>query len=1260
MDPKSPGNNSGASDDQSENTSSGNDRKSLGKYTIEKKLGSGGMGSVYLAIDTETNQQVALKILSRKKAENPALVKRFQLEAEAASQLKHDHITAIYEAGECDGFLYICLEYVDGLDVQQLMKQKSQLTVERSIQVVMQVTLALQHAFEQGIVHRDIKPSNILIDRSGNVKITDMGLARSVDEAEESGVTRAGMTVGTVDYMAPEQAHDSRAADIRSDLYSLGCAWYHMLTGVPPFPEGTLTNKLLAHQTQKRPDPRILNPLVPGRVALVLRKLMACSPQDRYQTPTDLLEDVERVSRKQDPKGASFVETLDPSDQSLEADAAPVVYPQQRARKNPGKRPVSGNTVLLVSICVGALLVLGGTIWGISHILTIDNSPESESVAINDVRSNDTPTNDGTDRENPAPVNPDQKITNDSASDSTSEDRPATRLTLPIPNTGNTAGIVIGRPEEREHIPPWVANVWSPAEDGSLPPSNKPVYTIGRGENETADYSDLSAALKQIPESGGIVRLQGDGPFVLTPVSLEGRSEVIITSAKGSQPLILLAPGNTPGTKTILHVSNGSLVFNGVHLMSMAREFPSQDRLVLVNVENGNLAVRNSSMTFHSGRSGETIGYSVTGSQSGADGESITQSQVLLDRSFFSGDRFTALEIDQSATDLVASNCVLASGDSPTVRVTESVPFLHSHSSTIQPKRILRFFSCTIAADQLGMEISSGNQSGDPPETIITSHNTVFGAADGGNSRSLLKLVAWPEQTGFDSNSAWIRNLVWMTNRCLFSGWKDLVITEPSSFHSVQGPETWQRFWGQYAQVEQFQPKAWPDQEFENLALYTPDYFDTSAIESVIKTSDGSSPGAIVHELFALETESLKAGTFLADRPRNLPVVKRDVSARNTVVVDVTERDLGRVISTTKWPNGTLFIVKGTGQRQCSPIRVEGKSLRIRFEAEAGRIPVLRPTQIPANAFQSNNESETAFLSVKGGSIEIENGRFRIPNSNRQAYMRWFLYVDDGSFSLKDTFIEGPVLDNPGYRGLIRWTKSGQVEPESALGYEETGTIHDCYLATRETMISADFRRRALLCENSVLVSLGTFCDMNLVGTDQAHKSTVDLHRCTLSIAKTIFDVQSSSGIGLKKDPFRFFISHTVFGSPLDSSSGGINSPTLLICSTNALQRREITWWGMANGYADALTVFVQKQLSSGSAPQQIETDWFGLWDPAMISRPLYGSGRVRFNGTPPAPLKMRIDDFQIDRASEAAVWSETGNPIGADISSLLHLQPES
>ena len=291
--------------------------KRLGKYEIEKKIGAGGMGAVFLARDTELKRTVALKVLPRDKAENPTLVKRFRAEAQAAAQLRHPNIVAVYDSGEADGYLYIAMEYVEGQDLFEMVTRRGNVPIRRSIDIIKQIASALQHAYEQNIVHRDIKPSNLLIRRDGVVKLTDLGLARSVDDTLETNITRAGTTVGTVDYMSPEQARNSKLADIRSDLYSLGCTWYQMLTGSPPYPEGSVTNKLQSHAVKPVPDPRDKNSQVPEGLTAVIRRMMAKKPEDRYQTPAELIDELNHAKLTQ----ASIAREIFADDSSSEIDS---------------------------------------------------------------------------------------------------------------------------------------------------------------------------------------------------------------------------------------------------------------------------------------------------------------------------------------------------------------------------------------------------------------------------------------------------------------------------------------------------------------------------------------------------------------------------------------------------------------------------------------------------------------------------------------------------------------------------------------------------------------------------------------------------------------------------------------------------------------------------------------------------------------------------------------------------------------------------
>ncbi len=259
---------------------------------IENILGQGGMGRVYLAHDHKLDRQVALKVLSRERMNNPRALARFRREARVGAQLQHDNLVRIYDAGEEEGHLFLVMEFIEGKNVGKLIAERGPLQAPVAVRVARQVALGLEHARLKGLIHRDVNPMNILLDRDGTAKLTDLGLAIALEEHGEA-VTRDGATVGTFDYISPEQARHSRSIDIRSDIYSLGCSLYQMLTGRVPFPQPSLPEKLYLHQMV---DPEPLESLiaeVPAGLSAIVRKMMAKLPEDRYTTPLEVARALE-------------------------------------------------------------------------------------------------------------------------------------------------------------------------------------------------------------------------------------------------------------------------------------------------------------------------------------------------------------------------------------------------------------------------------------------------------------------------------------------------------------------------------------------------------------------------------------------------------------------------------------------------------------------------------------------------------------------------------------------------------------------------------------------------------------------------------------------------------------------------------------------------------------------------------------------------------------------------------------------------------
>ncbi len=260
----------------------------LDHVLLEQFVGGGGMGAVFRAWDTNLHRTVAVKVLSLRQASDAETQRRFQTEARSAARLDHPNIARAHYVGEDRGVRYIVFEYIDGTNVRDLVYANGPLSLGDALSFTMQIAGALAHAWEREVVHRDIKPSNIIITPDGLAKLVDMGLARLEFLDPEHEETATGVTLGTFDYISPEQARNPRDADIRSDIYSLGCTLFFILTGQPPFPEGTVLQKLLAHQSDPAPEVRELRPDVPDLLAGVLATMLAKRPEERFQTPAEL------------------------------------------------------------------------------------------------------------------------------------------------------------------------------------------------------------------------------------------------------------------------------------------------------------------------------------------------------------------------------------------------------------------------------------------------------------------------------------------------------------------------------------------------------------------------------------------------------------------------------------------------------------------------------------------------------------------------------------------------------------------------------------------------------------------------------------------------------------------------------------------------------------------------------------------------------------------------------------------------------------
>lgn len=384
----------------------------LGSYIFLDRLGTGGSGSVFKAKHRKSGDIVAVKVLNLSGSRSPDALKRFQREAETAARLNHPNIVRALDSGEAGGQYFTAMELVEGTDLSTYVKKSGPLPWEQAAQCVVTSARALAYAHEQGIIHRDIKPANLMLCNDGKIKVLDMGLARLQDpsatgnEQAAEGLTQTGQVMGTVDYMAPEQALHTRLADARADVYSLGCTLYRLVTGDIPYDGDSMVAKILSHRETPVPSMRKKNPKVPNTADIVLQKMLAKKPEDRYQSMNELADELERCTQGYDiapltppvnlPAAVASPDAASHSTNSLtiHTSTSTTGMPSgvtKNAEKE--KLPLRRKTPVWIPIAASivAIAAVGGIAWYLNNErLTASNEPEIEK-AIPPAEPNPTP-----------------------------------------------------------------------------------------------------------------------------------------------------------------------------------------------------------------------------------------------------------------------------------------------------------------------------------------------------------------------------------------------------------------------------------------------------------------------------------------------------------------------------------------------------------------------------------------------------------------------------------------------------------------------------------------------------------------------------------------------------------------------------------------------------------------------------------------------------------------------------------------------------
>lgn len=610
--------------------------KRIGNFELKQFLGGGGMGLVFRAFDSVLSRSVAIKILPRlgTRAET---IQRFQVEARSAARLDHPNIARVFQVGSDDVCDYIIFEFVEGDNLAQLVRRIGPLPIDLALRYTFQLALALQHAYQRGVVHRDVKPANVVVTDGGKLKLIDLGLARSPKANEsDNSLTATGVTLGTYDYLSPEQARDSRTADVRSDLYSLGCTLFFMLTAQPPYPQGTPIEKIIQHSSEKRPKPSDYRADLPSGFDTMVSRLLAIDPDDRYQRPAELIADIQELASRNN---------------------IPLLgYDDNVVVKKIITRP--SWVMQLVPVLVPVLLLIG-------FVLYLDWTERDSGRESNMVRNRGR--------------NPGQSSGQAAASKSS----PQNSRKGKSPGLGNGKQSGAGAVGTQTPDPgALIGKKQNSASDGGAKAAagastaEQTILVVGggAGSGKNLSFSDLESAVEAVNNDPRLseIRLSAHAYVVEKPLSLKVNQALKISSVGENESLIVFRPSGG-GAAPMLRIRGGEIEFQNVHL-----RLEVSGETVASPTANGAAERRSTSLMALEGTNSVLFsGGSMTIDNFGESGTRITSTARFIELQpsrksmamFDIGPKDTAVR----KTSLTFKNCCLR-GEADFLHVPESFP----------------------------------------------------------------------------------------------------------------------------------------------------------------------------------------------------------------------------------------------------------------------------------------------------------------------------------------------------------------------------------------------------------------------------------------------------------------------------------------------------------------------------------------------------------------------------------------------------------
>jgi serine/threonine-protein kinase len=1225
----------------------------IGKYEVLYHIATGGMGAVYKAFDVEQKRDVALKILPPETAAKPAMLERFHREARSAAKLRHENIVRIYEFGEANGTHFLALEFIDGIDLHEYINRKSKLPPEEVRLILIQAAKALSHAHKKGIVHRDIKPSNFLITLKNDrpvVKLTDLGLARETRQ-DDFRVTRDGTTVGTVDYMAPEQARDSGAADIRSDIYSLGCTAYHMLAGQPPFPDGGLTERIYKHAEAEPPDLRAFCPKISTGMQAILKRMLEKDPADRYQTPQELLRDLEgpdNAAGRGSPPSREILASLAlgvgeafrakkkrKRDQEVERNqdrassseaAAPAAGRRSTRRVRDDSDPERSGPSLPIpaasnwqlwaigAVVLAVLAVIGGLVFLASKNKENDGQP---------LVNHDN---------NPKPV-----ARTDPGQGAKGDERPGPKWDRK-PDKAADSGSKPAKEELPRLYQPRTAldlaklrDVFKTPAEVALP-ANAPRFRVLRGGASGAEiFSSLADAVQKAGAGKTtVIEIHDNGPLFEPAMAVTGRS-LVVRAGKGFRPL-LAWDVRANRTRQFLSVRQGNLTLEGLDVVVRASwgQGTATEPATLFQVAGGRLTARGCTFSLSGRNPAGFAAFRLLPPPREGGEKAKAENVCQLDRCFVRGADLTAVAVQAPGAEVFLSNCLMAGGDSPLIQIAAG-------RDTATRVRVVR---STLTAAKTLLQVQPAGTADTHPAVHWYSWDALLAQSNPHAEGNLVALAP-----GLDASQ-----MSWQPVNCLYAGWKRL-LAGPTNI-SGTNLKGWQTLWKLKEGDKSIVPN-WPADAPPDTEEAAPGKYRSAGTEAGFAATSG--PGALGCDVDALVADWPRWPTTRQSWlpltytrfPIAAPSLPTDELPPDGEPLDLTRVNLGDEIAVQaknlKAGDKLVLRLAGSGPCKTNPIRLTGIHLVLFFEPpkkEKGRrMPA--PLELVPNLATAVDRD--ALIEVEDGTLEMFGGRIRFGNSRLAKLPRYMVQIRNGELRLFRCQLLGPLNEAPDtYRGLIHVGGNGQTDADKTTAC----AVNESVLVSNRVVVSLTGTGARLNLARSVVAAGNTVLHID-PGAEARLPLNIHclLEKNTVAFKQEVLHLAEVAAVPTPAEPVVVQADNNLFLDPFTDTP---HQAGLLRSDGISLSRGLLIWQGADNGY-DHKRLHHYIRVGNTFPAAQGHAAWSRLWGTNGDQRPrLVDLPRAR-NTT--FPLK----DPQLQRLLlPAALRPKPGQPpLGADLKEL-------